>query len=257
MARMYYEKDCDLNKLNGKKIAIIGYGSQGHAHAMNLKDSGCDVCVGLRAGSKNWAAAEKAGLKVMTVADAAKWGNIVMILINDEVQAEVYTRISYLSGSQMDHYTVPSLISRMTTDTHHVHRTVGMLQRMGVRAPILVLGGIIMTLALDPALCLVLCCMMPLMTVMVLMVSKKGLPLFDKLQKSVDELVRVVRENTTGVRVIKALSRVNAEKERFNEVNTRVMRDERRANVTMALTRPSTSLILNFGLVLVAIFCRN
>ena len=92
MARMYYEKDCDLNKLNGKKIAIIGYGSQGHAHAMNLKDSGCDVCVGLRAGSKNWAAAEKAGLKVMTVAEAAKWGDIIMILINDEVQAEVYKR---------------------------------------------------------------------------------------------------------------------------------------------------------------------
>ena len=115
------------------------------------------------------------------------------------------------------------------------------------------LFDIIMTLALDPALCLVLCCMMPLMTVVVLMVSKKGLPLFDKLQKSVDELVRVVRENTTGVRVIKALSRVNAEKERFNEVNTRVMRDERRANVTMALTRPSTSLILNFGLVLVVV----
>ena len=92
MGKMYYEKDCDINYLNGKKIAIIGYGSQGHAHAMNLKDSGCDVCVGLRAGSKNWAAAEKAGLKVMTVAEAAKWGNIVMILINDEVQAEVYKR---------------------------------------------------------------------------------------------------------------------------------------------------------------------
>ena len=62
MAKMYYEKDCDLNYLNGKKIAIIGYGSQGHAHALNLKDSGCDVCVGLREGSKNWAKAEKAGL---------------------------------------------------------------------------------------------------------------------------------------------------------------------------------------------------
>ena len=62
MAKMYYEKDCDLNYLNGKKIAIIGYGSQGHAHALNLKDSGCDVCVGLREGSKNWANAEKAGL---------------------------------------------------------------------------------------------------------------------------------------------------------------------------------------------------
>ena len=92
MANMYYEKDCDLGKLDGKKIAIIGYGSQGHAHALNLKDSGCDVCVGLRAGSKNWAAAEAAGLKVMTVPEAAKWGDIVMILINDEVQADVYKK---------------------------------------------------------------------------------------------------------------------------------------------------------------------
>ena len=92
MAKMYYEKDCDINYLNGKKIAIIGYGSQGHAHALNLKDSGCDVCVGLRAGSKNWKNAEDAGLKVMTVADAAKWGDIVMMLINDEVQADVYKK---------------------------------------------------------------------------------------------------------------------------------------------------------------------
>ena len=61
MARMYYEKDCDLGKLDGKKIGIIGYGSQGHAHALNLKESGCDVCVGLRQGSKNWAGAEAAG----------------------------------------------------------------------------------------------------------------------------------------------------------------------------------------------------
>ena len=92
MAKMYYEKDCDINYLNGKKIAIIGFGSQGHAHAMNLKDSGCDVCVGLRQGSKNWANAEKAGLKVMTVPEAAKWGDIIMILVNDEVQAEVYKK---------------------------------------------------------------------------------------------------------------------------------------------------------------------
>ena len=73
MAKMYYEKDCELSYLNGKKIAIIGYGSQGHAHALNLKDSGCDVCVGLRAGSKNWAEAEKAGLAVKTVAEAAPY----------------------------------------------------------------------------------------------------------------------------------------------------------------------------------------
>ena len=92
MAKMYYEKDCDLSKLDGKKIGIIGYGSQGHAHALNLKESGCDVCVGLRQGSKNWASAEEAGLKVMTVADTAKWADIVMILINDEVQADVYKK---------------------------------------------------------------------------------------------------------------------------------------------------------------------
>ena len=92
MAKMYYAKDCDLNYLNGKKIAIIGYGSQGHAHALNLKDSGCDVCVGLRQGSKNWKNAEDAGLKVMTVADAAKWGDIIMMLVNDEVQAAVYQK---------------------------------------------------------------------------------------------------------------------------------------------------------------------
>ena len=92
MAKMYYEKDCDLKYLNGKKIAIIGYGSQGHAHALNLKDSGCDVCVGLRKGSKNWAVAEKAGLKVKEIPEAAKWADIVIILINDEVQADVYKK---------------------------------------------------------------------------------------------------------------------------------------------------------------------
>ena len=90
MAKMYYEKDCELSYLDGKKIAIIGYGSQGHAHALNLKDSGCDVCVGLRMDSRRRAEAEKAGLTVKTIAEAAQWGDIVMILINDEVQADVY-----------------------------------------------------------------------------------------------------------------------------------------------------------------------
>ncbi len=90
MAKMYYEKDCDLAKLDGKKITIIGYGSQGHAHALNLKESGCDVCVGLRQGSRHWAEAEAAGLQVKTVTEAAKWGDVIMMLVNDEVQAAVY-----------------------------------------------------------------------------------------------------------------------------------------------------------------------
>jgi len=90
MARIFYQQDCDLARLNGKTVAIIGYGSQGHAHALNLKDSGVDVIVGLYTGSKSWAKAEAAGLKVMTAADAAKAADIIMILINDEKQAKLY-----------------------------------------------------------------------------------------------------------------------------------------------------------------------
>ena len=90
MAKMYYEKDCELSYLNGKKIAIVGYGSQGHAHAQNLRDSGCDVIVGLHKGGKSWAVAEKDGFEVMTVADATQKADIIMILINDERQADMY-----------------------------------------------------------------------------------------------------------------------------------------------------------------------
>ena len=92
MARMYYEKDCDLNKLAGKKIAIIGYGSQGHAHALNLRDSGCDVIIGLRKGGKSWPVAERDGFTVMTVPEATKEADIIMILINDEAQADMYKK---------------------------------------------------------------------------------------------------------------------------------------------------------------------
>jgi ketol-acid reductoisomerase len=92
MAKMFYEQDCDLNYIKARKVAIIGYGSQGHAHALNLKESGVDVCVGLREGSKNWKVAEEAGLAVKTIPEAAKWANVVMILINDEVQADVYKK---------------------------------------------------------------------------------------------------------------------------------------------------------------------
>ena len=90
MVKMYYEKDCNLDALNGKVIASIGYGSQGHAHALNLRDSGCNVIVGLRKGGKSWPVAEKDGFEVYTVAEAAKKADIIMILINDEVQAAVY-----------------------------------------------------------------------------------------------------------------------------------------------------------------------
>lgn len=89
-ARIFYQQDCDLNKLKGKTVAIIGYGSQGHAHALNLKDSGVDVVIGLYEGSKSWKKAEDAGLKVMTTAEASKAADLIMILIPDEKQAALY-----------------------------------------------------------------------------------------------------------------------------------------------------------------------
>ncbi len=90
MQNIYYQQDCNLAKLSGKTVAIIGYGSQGHAHALNLKDSGVDVIVGLYKGSKSWEKAEKQGLTVMTAAEAAAKADLIMILINDEKQAKLY-----------------------------------------------------------------------------------------------------------------------------------------------------------------------
>ena len=90
MAKMYYEKDCDLGKLDGKVVGIVGYGSQGHAHALNLRDSGVNVIIGLRKGGKSWPVAEKDGFEVMTVPELTKKADIIMILINDEKQADMF-----------------------------------------------------------------------------------------------------------------------------------------------------------------------
>ncbi len=90
--KMYYDRDCNLSLLKGKTVAIIGYGSQGHAHALNLKESGCNVIIGLYEGSKSWKRAEEQGFKVYTAAEAAKQADIIMILINDEKQADMYKK---------------------------------------------------------------------------------------------------------------------------------------------------------------------
>ena len=92
MAKIYYQEDCNLSLLEGKTIAEIGYGSQGHAHALNAKESGCNVIIGLYEGSKSWKRAEEQGFQVYTAAEAAKRADIIMILINDELQAAMYKK---------------------------------------------------------------------------------------------------------------------------------------------------------------------
>ena len=166
---------------------------------------------------------------------------------------DLFEKISYLSCSQIDRYSIPSLESRLTSDTYNVHQMIGMMQRMGVRAPILLLGGILITLTLDPVLTLVLVCTLPFLGGLVYAVSKRGIPLYVGLQQGVDAMVRTVRENISGIRVIKALSKTDYEKERFAAVNGEVVRREKKAGITMALTNPMMNLLLNVGLTLVIV----
>ena len=122
-APIYYQSDCNLSLLDGKTIAIIGYGSQGHAHALNLKESGCKVIIGLYEGSKSWAKAEAQGFEVFTAADAAKQADIIMILINDEKQAAMYKRI--LSQTSKQATCSCSLTAlRSTSDRSYLRQTL-------------------------------------------------------------------------------------------------------------------------------------
>jgi ATP-binding cassette subfamily B protein len=130
---------------------------------------------------------------------------------------------------------------------------IGMMQRIGVRAPIIIIGGIVITSTLEPVLTLVLIGVLPFLALVVYLVSKKGIPLYLGLQVSIDKMVRVVRENITGVRVIKALSKTEYEKHRFAEINSEVSDKEQEAGTTMASTNPIMNLLFNLGLTLVVI----
>ena len=164
------------------------------------------------------------------------------------IRHDLFSKISLLSCAQVDAYSIPSLESRLTSDTYNVHQMIGMSQRMGVRAPILLLGGVLITLTLDPVLALVLICTLPFLGGLMFGVSKRGIPLYQELQKKVDSMVRTVRENISGIRVIKALSKTEYEKERFAGVNEAVVEQEKKAGITMALTNPLVNLFLNIGL---------
>ena len=196
---------------------------------------------------------------LLHVSRPVRWDSDHVVLLDDETQAiaseivrhDLFDHIVHMLSRDIDRLTIPSLISRMTTDTFYIYRIVGITQRLGVRAPIMLLGGILITLTMDWVLSLVLIAMLPLMCVLVYLISRKGVPLYAALQRRVDDLVRVVRENASGVRIIKALGKTEHEKERFAQVNTSVAQQETHASVIMAINNPTMQFILNAGLVLV------
>lgn len=169
------------------------------------------------------------------------------------IRHDLFEKIENLSSRQIDEVTMPSLVSRMTTDTYNVHQMLGMMQRMGIRAPILLIGGIIITFTMDYVLTLVLVVILPFVALFTFVLSKKGLPLFTKVQESIDNLVRIIRENVSGIRVIKALSKASYEKDRFEKVNKEVMEYELKSGYTMSKLSPIMNFLLNIGLVLVVV----
>lgn len=165
------------------------------------------------------------------------------------IRHDLFAKTMYLSARQTDAFTKPSLISRLTTDTYNVNQMIGRIQRLGVRAPILLIGGIIFTMALDPVLASILLLVMPVLALVMAAVSRKGMPLYRKLQETADKFVCLVREDIAGIRVIKALSKMDYEKDKFDRVNTMVVTCERNAEQTMAVLNPAMNILLNLGLV--------
>ncbi|MGX8795988.1 ABC transporter ATP-binding protein [Fusibacter sp. JL298sf-3] len=194
-----------------------------------------------------------AAIGVLSNITANRMASAVSRMTIERIRHDLYTKITHLSSRQIDDLSLPSLISRLTSDSYHVHHMVGMMQRLGVRAPILLIGGLIMTLSMDWVLASVFILSLPFIGILVFNLSQKGIPLYKALQNNVDDLVRVVRENIVGIRVIKALSKHPHEKKRFDGVNTKVVDAEKKAGMTMALTHPVMNLLLNSGLTLVVL----
>ncbi len=167
------------------------------------------------------------------------------------MRRDLFHRALNLSGRQMDQVGLPSLISRMTSDTYNVQNFVRMIQTMGIRAPIMLVGGIVITMTMDTALASILAVMAPVMMALVVFVSLRGIPLYEEVQRRMDALVRIMRENITGIRVVKALSKEPWEKRRYGEANDEMARREVRASVIMSLPGPLVTLFLNVGLTLV------
>ena len=169
------------------------------------------------------------------------------------IRHDLFQKLEGLSARQMDELTVSSAESRLTSDTYNINQMLARIQRMGIRAPILLMGGMFMMLRMDAPLALVLICLLPVIAVVVYFVTKHSLPLYTRQQSVLDKVVRTVQENITGIRVIKALSKTEYEKERFHKVNGELTAVDQKAGTITAITNPTASLTLNLGLTLVVV----
>lgn len=174
--------------------------------------------------------------------------------VSYDVRGDLFKKTANLSGDSFDEFTLPSLISRMTSDSYNVQSAVQQLQSLCVRAPMMLLGGVIMTLFMDFHLAMILIVMLPFLIGVVLIVSFKGIPIYTKVQQRLDSVVRIMRENITGIRVVKALSKADYEKRRFSRANEEMAKSDIRAGTVMAIPGPFMQLCLNVGLTLVVIF---
>lgn len=171
-----------------------------------------------------------------------------------DVRQDLFSKSINLGGSQMDDVGLPSLISRMTSDSYNIQSFMQTSQTLGVRAPMLLVGGIAMTLSMDAGLASILCITAPILIAVIFYISRKGIPLYEMVQVRLDNIVRVMRENITGVRVIKALSKEDYEKRRFREMNDEMTKSELKASVVMSLPGPIMGLCMNVGLTIVVLY---
>ena len=173
--------------------------------------------------------------------------------ITKAIRHDLFQRLEGLSARQMDELTISSAESRLTSDTYNINQLLARLQRIGIRAPILLVGGIFMMLRMDATLSLVLIALLPIIALVTYLVTKTSLPLYTRQQSVLDRVVRVVQENITGIRVIKALSKTEFEKQRFHTVNSELTSVDQKAGTVSAITNPTSSLTLNLGLTLVVL----
>ena len=173
--------------------------------------------------------------------------------ITRKLRYDLFQKLNSLSARQMDKLTIPSAESRLTSDTYRVNEFLARGQRLGIRAPSLLIGGVIMMITMDAGLAMVPLSLLPVIALSVWMITRKSVPLYTREQSVLDEAVRVVQENVTGVRVIRALNKAAFERNRFEKVNDTLTRTDVKAGSISALNNPIASLVLNLGLTAVVV----